>query len=80
MSAETQISWRTYQRLTSRQASEYNAARFTPTEDRTHKQETVLFDIRAQETKRTARVRNVNVAVGKVHTSSGEHYRSGNGR
>jgi hypothetical protein len=70
---DTRISWRTYQQLSKRQAAGYNEARYTPAGERTHKQEKVLFDLRAVDAKRTARVGNVNRSVGRVHTSSGSH-------
>jgi hypothetical protein len=69
------IGWRTYRKLDSQRAAVYNAAHFNPDGVRTHKEETILYDVVAHDRKRTARVRNANIAEGKFHTSGGERAR-----
>ena len=77
MSAEApNISWRTYQRLSTRRAAAFNDAKFTPEEDRTAKQQRTLFEARVVDTKRTERLNNLNMAHGKVSTQNGVSFKT----
>ncbi len=69
--SEAGISWRVYQRLDAKRAAQVNDAHYTPVEERTGRQERILFQAAWESRKRENREQNLANATGRVHTSNG---------